>query len=117
MTRTCFNYVNPLMLKDAALGVDLTAVGFISSLLPIAYAFSKGISGFLGSTMSPRLLLSGGLAATGLTCLGFGFGQGVTWFAAFWTLNGLLQVRSTSTLQTCRATQHNRVARASLRSR
>ena len=93
VTRTCFNYVNPLMLKDAALGVDLTAVGFISSLLPIAYAFSKGISGFLGSTMSPRLLLSGGLAATGLTCLGFGFGQGVTWFAAFWTLNGLLQVR------------------------
>lgn len=95
VTRTCFNYVNPLMLKDAALGVDLTAVGFISSLLPIAYAFSKGISGFLGSTMSPRLLLSGGLAATGLTCLGFGFGQGVTWFAAFWTLNGLLQVRCT----------------------
>jgi sugar phosphate permease len=89
------------MLKDAALGMDLTAVGFISSLLPIAYAFSKGISGFLGSTTSSRLLLSGGLAATGIACLGFGFGNSVLWFSAFWTLNGLLQVCTLSNL-TCK---------------
>jgi sugar phosphate permease len=92
ITRTCFNYVNPVMLKDAGIGVDLTVVGFISSLLPIAYAFSKGISGFLGSTMSPRLLLSMGLASTGLACAAFGFGNSVPWFATFWSLNGLLQV-------------------------
>jgi sugar phosphate permease len=87
------------MLNDAALGMDLTAVGFISSLLPIAYAFSKGISGFLGSTTSPRLLLSGGLAATGIAVLGFGCGNGVVWFALFWTLNGLLQVSTPPPLQ------------------
>ena len=92
ITRTCFNYVNPIMLKDASLGIDLTAIGFISSLLPIAYAFSKGISGFLGSTTSSRVLLAGGLAATGVACLGFGFGNSPLWFAAFWTVNGLLQV-------------------------
>ena len=93
VTRTCFNYVNPMMLKDSAIGLDLTAVGTISSLLPIAYAFSKGLSGFLGSALSPRLLLSVGLSATGLCCFAFGFGNSVTWFSAFWILNGLLQVR------------------------
>ena len=81
------------MLKDASLGIDLTTIGFVSSLLPIAYAFSKGISGFLGSTTSPRLLLSGGLAATGVACLAFGAGNTALWFSAFWTINGLLQVR------------------------
>lgn len=80
------------MLKDSAIGLDLTAVGTISSLLPIAYAFSKGLSGFLGSALSPRLLLSVGLSATGMCCFAFGFGNSVTWFSAFWILNGLLQV-------------------------
>jgi sugar phosphate permease len=86
------NFVNPLMLKDPTLGVNLTMIGGITSLLPVAYAFSKGISGFLGSTMSPRLLLSFGLASTGLACLGFGIGSAPLWFAVFWALNGLLQV-------------------------
>ena len=85
-----------MMLQDKAIALNLTQVGTISSLLPIAYAFSKGLSGFLGSTLSPRLLLSTGLASTGLCCLAFGFGNGVTWFAAFWLLNGLLQVRAST---------------------
>jgi sugar phosphate permease len=94
VTRTCFNYVNPIMLKDESINLTLTAVGTISSLLPIAYAFSKGLSGFLGSALSPRLLLATGLSATGLCCLAFGFGSSALWFMAFWTLNGLLQVRA-----------------------
>ena len=84
--------MNPVMLKDPTLGLNLTLIGGITSLLPIAYAFSKGISGFLGSTMSPRLLLSFGLASTGLACLAFGAGSAPLWFAVFWAMNGLLQV-------------------------
>ena len=83
------------MLKDSSINLTLTAVGSISSLLPVAYAFSKGISGFLGSALSPRLLLSAGLATTGLCCAAFGMGSSTLWFAVFWTLNGLLQVRGT----------------------
>ena len=82
------------MLKDASLGLDLALVGVLTSFLPIAYAFSKGISGILGSTTSPRKLLSFGLAATGLACLAFGFGNSYIWFAAFCSINGLLQVRT-----------------------
>lgn len=93
ITRNCLNFVNPVMLQDPSLGLNLTIIGGITSLLPVAYAFSKGISGFLGSTMSPRLLLSCGLASTGLACLAFGFGSNPTWFAFFWAMNGLLQVR------------------------
>lgn len=94
VTRNCLNFVNPIMLKDPALGLNLTMIGGITSLLPIAYAFSKGISGFLGSTMSPRLLLSLGLASTGVACLAFGAGSAPLWFATFWAMNGLLQVLS-----------------------
>lgn len=93
VTRNCLNFVNPLMLKDPSLGLNLTIIGGITSLLPVAYAFSKGISGFLGSTMSPRLLLSVGLASTGVACAAFGLGSHPTWFAIFWAMNGLLQVR------------------------
>lgn len=94
VTRNCLNFVNPMMLKDASLGLDLTIVGGITSLLPVAYAFSKGFSGLLGSTLSPRLLLAGGLGATGIACAAFGFGSSPTWFAVFWAMNGLLQVRA-----------------------
>jgi MFS transporter, OPA family, sugar phosphate sensor protein UhpC len=83
-----------MMLKDASLGLNLTIIGGITSLLPVAYAFSKGISGFLGSTMSPRMLMSFGLGSTGLACLAFGMGSHAAWFAAFWAINGLLQVCS-----------------------
>jgi hypothetical protein len=96
------------MLKDPSLGLNLTIIGGITSLLPVAYAFSKGISGFLGSTMSPRLLLSFGLASTGFACLAFGMGSHPTWFAFFWAINGLLQVRIQLSVESSRAAAGNR---------
>lgn len=91
ITRNALNFVNPIMLQDASLGLDLTMVGSLTSLLPIAYAFSKGLSGVLGSTTSPRVLLAAGLASTAAACLAFGAGSSYLWFAIFWTANGLLQ--------------------------
>lgn len=48
------------MLEDKALGLDMTAVGGLTSILPVAYGFSKFLSGVLGARTSPRFLLAGG---------------------------------------------------------
>lgn len=47
------------MLEDKALGLDMTAVGGLTSILPVAYGFSKFLSGVLGARTSPRILLAG----------------------------------------------------------
>ncbi len=54
--------------------------------------FSKFISGVLGARASPRVILGGGLIATAVVNIGFGFGASYVWFLCFWALNGLLQV-------------------------
>ena len=54
--------------------------------------FSKFISGVLGARASPRVILGGGLMATAVVNIGFGFGASYVWFLCFWALNGLLQV-------------------------
>ena len=55
--------------------------------------FSKFLSGVLGARASPRVILAGGLMATALVNIGFGFGASYIWFMCFWALNGVLQVR------------------------
>ena len=56
--------------------------------------FSKFLSGVLGARASPRVILAGGLMATALVNIGFGFGASYVWFMCFWALNGVLQARS-----------------------
>ena len=55
------------------------------------YGFSKFASGVLGSRTSPRLLLAGGLMATALMNVAFGFSTSMIWFTVFWSINGMLQ--------------------------
>ena len=58
--------------------------------------FSKFISGVLGARASPRVILGGGLMATAVVNIGFGFGASYVWFLCFWALNGLLQANPLS---------------------
>ena len=59
------------------------------------YGFSKFASGVLGARSSPSKLLAGGLMATALVNVAFGFGSSMVWFCCFWALNGVLQVDNT----------------------
>ena len=78
-------------------------VGTMTSIFPIAYGFSKFLSGVLGARSSPRIMLAGGLMATAIINVMFGFGKSMTWFCFFWALNGILQVgRAWHTLMPCR---------------
>ena len=65
----------------------------MTSIFPIAYGCSKFLSGVLGARTSPSLLLAGGLMATAVMNVMFGFGTSLAWFCTFWALNGVLQVR------------------------
>jgi MFS transporter, OPA family, sugar phosphate sensor protein UhpC len=46
----------------------------------------------LGARASPKVILAGGLMATALVNIAFGFGASYLWFCTCWGLNGLLQV-------------------------
>lgn len=70
-----------------------TQVGSLTSLFPIAYGFSKFVSGVLGARTSPRIMLAGGLIATAAVNIAFGAGNSLPWFLTFWAINGILQVR------------------------
>ena len=79
------------MVSDPSLGLSMTDIGALTSIFPIMYGMSKFVSGVLGSRTSPRLLLAGGLMATALMNIAFGFSTSMIWFAVFWSINGMLQ--------------------------
>lgn len=79
------------MVADPQLGLDITAVGAMTSIFPIAYGMSKFVSGVLGARSSPQILLAGGLMATAVINIAFGFGTSLVWFCSFWAMNGILQ--------------------------
>jgi sugar phosphate permease len=80
------------MVADPKLAMDITQIGAMTSIFPIAYGMSKFVSGVLGARFSPSVLLAGGLMATALINIAFGFGTSLAWFCFFWALNGTLQV-------------------------
>lgn len=79
------------MVADPSLGMDITQVGAMTSIFPIAYGFSKFVSGVLGARSSPQYLLAGGLMATAIVNITFGFGHSLVWFCVCWGINGILQ--------------------------
>lgn len=91
LTRNSLTYTAPVMTADPALKMDITQVGTMTSIFPIAYGFSKFLSGVLGARTSPRVMLAGGLMATAVVNILFGFGSSMVWFCSFWALNGILQ--------------------------
>ena len=46
------------------LGLDITSIGLITSIFPLFYGCSKFVSGVVGDVLSPRAMLSCGLALT-----------------------------------------------------
>ncbi|KAI8474856.1 MAG: hexose-phosphate transporter, major isoform [Monoraphidium minutum] len=91
LTRNSLTYTAPVMVADPKLGMDITQIGAMTSIFPIAYGMSKFVSGVLGARFSPSVLLAGGLMATALINIAFGFGASLGWFCFFWALNGTLQ--------------------------
>ena len=91
LTRNSLTYTAPVMVADPKLGMDITQIGAMTSIFPIAYGMSKFVSGVLGARFSPSALLAGGLMATALINIAFGFGASLGWFCFFWALNGTLQ--------------------------
>lgn len=91
LTRNSLTYTAPVMVADAALKMDITQIGTMTSIFPIAYGFSKFLSGVLGARTSPSILLAGGLMLTAAMNAIFGFGASMAWFCTFWGLNGILQ--------------------------
>uniref|UniRef100_A0A7R9V7P4 Major facilitator superfamily (MFS) profile domain-containing protein n=1 Tax=Chlamydomonas euryale TaxID=1486919 RepID=A0A7R9V7P4_9CHLO len=91
LTRNSLTYTAPVMVADPSLGMDITMVGAMTSVFPIAYGMSKFVSGVLGAKISPTYLLAGGLMCTALINIAFGFGTSLAWFCFFWALNGTLQ--------------------------
>lgn len=91
LTRNSLTYTAPVMVADPALGMDITQVGAMTSIFPIAYGMSKFISGVLGAKTSPRLLLAAGLMATATVNILFGFQASMLWFCILWAINGTLQ--------------------------
>lgn len=91
LTRNSLTYTAPVMVADPKLGMDITQIGAMTSIFPIAYGMSKFVSGVLGARFSPSVLLAGGLMATAIINIAFGFGTSLAWFCVFWALNGTLQ--------------------------
>ena len=91
LTRNSLTYTAPAMVADATLGITMRDIGTLTSIFPIMYGFSKFASGVLGSRTSPRLLLAGGLMATAVMNVAFGFSTSMIWFSVFWSINGMLQ--------------------------
>ena len=90
-----------------------TQVGSLTSLFPIAYGFSKFVSGVLGARTSPRIMLAGGLIATAAVNIAFGAGNSLPWFLTFWAINGILQVRQHFPRDLCRSKAQRRWSLAS----
>ncbi|KAI7837430.1 hypothetical protein COHA_008742 [Chlorella ohadii] len=91
LTRNSLTYTAPVMVADPSLPIGMTEIGTMTSIFPIAYGFSKFVSGVLGSRTSPTMLLAGGLIATAALNVAFGFSTSLVWFCTWWAMNGMLQ--------------------------
>ncbi|PRW61349.1 hexose phosphate transport isoform A [Chlorella sorokiniana] len=91
LTRNSLTYTAPVMVADPSLPIGMTEIGTMTSIFPIAYGFSKFVSGVLGSRTSPTMLLAGGLMATAVLNVAFGFSTSLVWFCTWWAMNGMLQ--------------------------
>ncbi len=78
-------------MSDPTLGLDLRAIGTMTSIFPMAYGVSKFVSGVLGAQFSARYLLGFGLMATAAVNLAFGASSALPAFCVLWGLNGALQ--------------------------
>jgi OPA family sugar phosphate sensor protein UhpC-like MFS transporter len=88
-TRKSFTFAMPALMQD--LGLELSDLGILSSILSISYGMSKFLSGMLADRSNPRFFMGIGLILTGICNIFFGLSSSILAFAVFWGLNGWFQ--------------------------
>lgn len=79
----------PALMQD--LGLQISDLGILSSILSITYGMSKFLSGLLADRSNPRFFMATGLILTGIFNICFGISSSILFFAIFWGLNGWFQ--------------------------
>lgn len=88
-TRKSFSFAMPALMDEMSL--TEADVGGIASILALAYALSKFVSGMLCDRSSPRWFMGLGLIFTGVINVMFGSGGAAGFFLLLWFANGLFQ--------------------------
>ncbi len=88
-TRKSLTFAMPALMQD--LGLQISDLGILSSILAISYGMSKFLSGILSDRSNPRFFMGIGLILTGIFNVFFGFSSSLICFALFWGLNGWCQ--------------------------
>ena len=88
-TRKSFTFAMPGLIHD--LGFDKSELGFLATILSLAYGLSKFASGILADRSNPRYFMAIGLIITGVLNIFFGMSSSLLTFALFWGLNGWFQ--------------------------
>src|SRR5580698_1332374 len=88
-TRKSFTFAMPVLMQD--LGLQISDLGILSSILSITYGMSKFLSGMLSDRSNPRYFMATGLILTGVFNICFGMTSSIVFFAIFWGLNGVFQ--------------------------
>lgn len=87
--RKSFTFAMPGLIQD--LGFDKSQLGFLATVLSLAYGLSKFVSGIFADRSNPRYFMGVGLILTGICNICFGFASSLYMFAFFWGLNGWFQ--------------------------
>lgn len=88
-TRKSFTFAMPVLMQD--LGLQISDLGILGSILSITYGMSKFLSGMLSDRSNPRYFMATGLILTGVFNICFGMTSSLLMFAIFWGLNGIFQ--------------------------
>ena len=80
-TRKSFTFAMPALMED--LGLQLSDLGILSSILAVAYGMSKFISGVMADRSNPRFFMAFGLIFTGIFNILFGMSSSILCFALF----------------------------------
>jgi OPA family sugar phosphate sensor protein UhpC-like MFS transporter len=88
-TRKSLAFAMPGLITD--LGFDKAQLGWLATILSLAYGGSKFLSGIISDRSNPRYFMGIGLILTGFFNLFFGFSSTLPMFALFWGLNGWFQ--------------------------
>lgn len=91
LTRNSLTFAAPVMVATPGLGLDMTSIGVVTSIFPVAYGMSKFISGVVSTKVSARVMLGGGLLVTALVNLAFGCSSSLLAFSVLWAMNGIMQ--------------------------
>ena len=88
-TRKSLTFAMPAMMQQ--LGLQISDLGILTSVLSITYGISKFLSGVLADRSNPRFFMAIGLILTGIFNVLFGLSSCVWLFALLWGCNGWFQ--------------------------